>query len=213
MTPTTTLTDLRRDLAEIAVFVSYVLDLGVTVWAEGGGGVDRVVEADREVDERCRSMVTRIAGTHARWELPYAPHVRSLVAATVAAVAIERTGDLAVEVARRGQRAGAPPASGRQALEELLTSGHRVADALGASAAAMRDGDAVKCLEAAEAARAATHGQAVVREDVWQLPRADRTWAAQALLASRCLERAAANAAELAQRVIWAEYGSRPLAA
>lgn len=213
MSPADSLTDIRRDLSEIAVYVSYVIDLSVTVWQDQEIGADRVVDADREVDSRSRLLVERIAGAHTRWELPYAPHVRSLVAATVATVAIERTGDLAVEVAKRARRAGRPPNGASPAIGALVEAGHSVADALGAAAVAIRDADSIKALTAAEMAASAQEQQATVHDIVWRLPDGERTWATQALLASRCLERAAANAAELAERVIWVEYGERTQAA
>lgn len=213
MSPSIALADIRHDLAEIAVYVSYVIDLSVAVWENDGAGAERVIEADHEIDSRSSLLVDRIAGAHTRWELPYAPHVRSLVAATVATVAIERTGDLAVEVAERGRRAGARPDGASAAVEALAKAGHSVADALGAAAAASRDADSVKALDASEKAAAARERQAEVHDIVWRLPVGDRTWATQALLSSRCLERAAANAAELAERVIWVEYGARTQAA
>ena len=152
-------------------------------------------------------------GAHTRWELPYAPHVRSLVAATVATVAIERTGDLAVEVAQRSERAGAQPTGADAATGALVEGGHSIADAFGATAAATRDADPIKALAAAEKAAAARDRQTEVHDIVWRLPSEARQWATQALLASRCLERAAANAVELAERVIWVEYGARTRAA
>ena len=108
---------------------------------------------------------------------------------------------------------GSSQGLGKACAIALAEAGHSVADALGAAAAASRDADSIKALAAAEEAAAARERQADVHDIVWRLPAGDRTWATQALLASRCLERAAANAAELAERVIWVEYGARMQAA
>ena len=91
---------LRDDLAELATVVLAQVERAVAGWEESDPSVAEVVaDTDREVDVRSAALEERILELHRNWSA-FAGDLRLLHVGLIAAVALERVGNLAVQIAR-----------------------------------------------------------------------------------------------------------------
>lgn len=204
---------LRDDLAELAGLVLAQVERAVAGWDESDASVaDGVAATDREVDLRSAALEQRILELHRTWSA-FADDLRLLHVGLITAVALERVGNLAVQIARL---AGSVPPPGpeldpvRQLIREMS---EQAIDALAGAVRAVSRRD----LDAAEDAMREAVGVGPMLDRVLRAvteapsgPRM-RAWSAAAVLVARHLERVANNAGELAARVRFLVTGvSRP---
>jgi phosphate transport system protein len=97
---------LRDGLADLASLVLAQVERAVAGWEEGDpAALERVAEGDREVDARSAALEERVLALHRTWPA-FAQDLRLLHIGLIAAIALERVGNLAVAIARQ---AGAAP--------------------------------------------------------------------------------------------------------
>jgi phosphate transport system protein len=194
---------LQGDLADLATLVLAQVERAVAGWDDSDPSVEETVLAtDREVDMRSAALEERILGLHRNWPA-MAGDLRLLHVGLIAAVALERVGNLAVQIARL---AGAvpPPEEDQAAVRALVREmSQRAVDALAEAV----EGIAREDLEAGE--RAVRDAKRVspmldrVLQAVTVAPSGPsmRAWSAAAVLVARHVERVANNANELGSRV------------
>lgn len=194
---------LRADLGELAALVLAQVERAVAGWDDSDVTAAAAVEAtDAEVDLRSAEIERRILDLHRNWAA-FAGDLRLLHVGLIAAVALERVGNLAVQIARLA--GSVPPAE--PALDPVRTlirrMGDRAVDALADAVRAIARGD----LEAGErAVRDARQVSPMLDQVLREVTRSAsgpgmRAWSAAAVLVARHLERVANNAAELGARV------------
>jgi len=194
---------LRGDLAELATLVLAQVERAVAGWDESDATVaDAVAEADREIDLRSAALEERILGLHRNWAA-FAEDLRLLHVGLIAAVALERVGNLAVQIARL---AGSVPPPGEEMapVRRLIDRmGERAVDALADAVEAIARADQEAGLRAERDARSVGPMLDRVLHEVTQAPSGPsmRAWSAAAVLVARHVERIANNAAELGARV------------
>ena len=124
---------LRDDLAELATVVLAQVERAVAGWEESDPAVAEVVaDTDREVDVRSAALEERILELHRNWSA-FAGDLRLLHVGLIAAVALERVGNLAVQI---GRLAGSvpPPEDELEPVRRLVAQmGERAVDALAQS--------------------------------------------------------------------------------
>lgn len=194
---------LRYDLGDLAGLVLAQVERAVGAWDEADAGVaDLVVGKDREVDQRSTALEERILSLHRNWAA-FAGDLRLLHVGLIVGVALERVGNLAVQIARLA--GSVPPPEIELTPVRLLIKemGERAVDALADAVQAVARGD----LEAGD--RAVRDANAVgpmldrVMQAVTRSPTGPsmRAWSAAAVLVARHVERVANNAAEIGGRV------------
>ena len=160
-----------------------------------------VAEGDREIDLRSSALEARILSLHQNWST-FASDLRLLHVGLIAAVALERVGNLAVSIARLAGSAP-PPEAGAEAAAADRADGRdrdRRPRACGA-------GGGRSDLEAgAQAVRDAARLSPMLDQVLAAVAQAPgepgmRAWSAAAVLVARHVERVANNAAELGARV------------
>ncbi len=194
---------LRSDLAELAAIVLAQVERAVAGWDDSDARVAEVIAAaDVDIDLRSAEIERRILGLHRDWSA-FAGDLRLLHVGLIAAVALERVGNLAVQIARLAGSVP-PPDEALDPVRSLIRAmGERAVDALADAVQAIARGD----LEAGE--RAVADARAVspmldrVLREVTRTASGPgmRAWSAAAVLAARHVERVANNAAELGARV------------
>lgn len=194
---------LREDLAELASLVLAQVERAIAGWDEADASVAAAVEeGDREVDLRSAALEQRILGLHRNWAT-FASDLRLLHVGLIAAIALERVGNLAVQIARL---AGSVPPAGAELepVRRLISRmGERAVDALAAAAQAIARGDLAAGERAMRDSRSVSPMLDSVLRGVTEAaggPRM-RAWAPAAVLVARHVERIANNAGELGARV------------
>ncbi|MGD9573212.1 MAG: phosphate uptake regulator PhoU [Thermoleophilia bacterium] len=194
---------LRQDLGELAALVLAQVERAVAGWDESDASVAAVVEAaDAEIDTRSTEIEQRILDLHRTWTA-FAGDLRLLHVGLIGAVALERVGNLAVQIARLAGSVP-PPEPALDPVRSLIRRmGDRAVDALADAVRAIAKGD----LEAGERAVRDARGVSPMLDEVLRQVTAVatgagmRSWSAAAVLVARHLERVANNAAELGARV------------
>jgi len=193
---------LRAELLEMASLVLNQVEKAVAAWDEVDiAAAEEVIAADEIIDERCLALDHRIYSIQLL-EAPVASDLRLLHVGLIAAVALERVGDLSVAIAGRAgsvRPEGAVPDV--QALIRRMSA--RAVDALARAVQAIAQGNA----DLGEEAAADAQGVRRMLDDVLLAAASapdtpeTRMWSATAVLIGRHLERVANNAAELGGRV------------
>ena len=200
---------LRDDLAELATVVLAQVERAVAGWEESDPGVaESVAETDREVDARSAALEERILELHRNWSA-FAEDLRLLHVGLIAAVALERVGNLAVQIARLAGSVPPPEAEMSTVRGLVARMGERAVDALAESVQAIARGDLGAGERAMREARSVSPMLDGVLRAVTEAAgsSAMRAWSAAAVLVARHIERVANNAAELGARVAFLVTG------
>lgn len=194
---------LREDLADLAALVLAQVERAVAGWDDADATIAEAVGvADREVDLRSAALEERILALHRNWAT-FAADLRLLHVGLIVAVALERVGNLAVQIARLAGSVPPPDADMDPVRRLIEAMGERAVDALAGAVQAVARSD----LDAGERAvrDAASVGPMLERvlQAVTQAPSGPsmRAWSAAAVLVARHVERVANNAAEIGARV------------
>jgi phosphate transport system protein len=194
---------LREDLGELATFTLSQVERAIGGWEDSDPSVvDTVAGGDREIDLRSAALEGRILSLHQNWA-SFASDLRLLHVGLIAAVALERVGNLAVSIARLAGSAP-PPESGSERVRALIAlMGERAIDALALAVQAIARADLDAGDQAVRDARRLSPMLDQVMSAVAQAPGEPgmRAWSAAAVLVARHVERVANNAAELGARV------------
>jgi phosphate transport system protein len=194
---------LREDLGELATFTLSQVERAIGGWEDSDPSVvDTVAEGDREIDLRSAALEGRILSLHQNWA-SFASDLRLLHVGLIAAVALERVGNLAVSIARLAGSAP-PPVTGSERVRALIAlMGERAIDALALAVQAIARADLEAGDQAVRDARRLSPMLDQVMAAVAQAPGEPgmRAWSAAAVLVARHVERVANNAAELGARV------------
>lgn len=194
---------LRSDLAELAAIVLAQVERAVAGWDDSDPTVAAAVLAtDAEVDARSAEIEQRILGLHRNWSA-FAGDLRLLHVGLIAAVALERVGNLAVQIARLAGSVP-PPESTLDPVRSLIRSmGERAVDALADAVQAISQADLAAGERATSDARAVNPMLDSVLREVTRTATGPgmRAWSAAAVLVARHIERVANNAADLGARV------------
>lgn len=194
---------LRDGLADLASLVLAQVERAVAGWEEGDpAALERIAEGDREVDARSAALEERVLALHRTWPA-FAQDLRLLHIGLIAAIALERVGNLAVAIAR--QAGAAPPAAAADSPARGLIRrmSERAVDSLALAVQAISRGDVEAGERAAREARAVGPMLDGVLHAVTSAADGHevRAWSAAAVLVARHIERVANNAAELGERV------------
>jgi phosphate transport system protein len=194
---------LRSDLAELAAIVLSQVERAVAGWDDSDPSAAAAVAAvDAEVDARSTGIEERILALHRDWSA-FAGDLRLLHVGLIAAVALERVGNLAVQIARLAGSVP-PPDEALDPVRSLIRGmGERAVDALADAVQAIARGDLVAGERAVADARTVSPMLDQVLREVTRSATGPgmRAWSAAAVLVARHVERVANNAAELAARV------------
>jgi phosphate transport system protein len=200
---------LRDDLAELATVVLAQVERAVAGWEESDPAVAEVVaDTDREVDVRSAALEERILELHRNWSA-FAGDLRLLHVGLIAAVALERVGNLAVQIARLAGSVPPPEAEMSTVRGLVARMGERAVDALAESVQAIARGDLAAGERAMREARSVSPMLDGVLRAVTEAAGSPgmRAWSAAAVLVARHVERVANNAAELGARVAFLVTG------
>ncbi|MDH3227130.1 MAG: hypothetical protein OEM67_08605 [Thermoleophilia bacterium] len=199
---TTEIDAIRSGLVELASRVLKQIERSVAAWDETDPGLAaEVIALDEEVDNLCAALDWQIYQTQLL-QSPVAGDQRLLHVGLIAAIALERVGDLAVDIS---VAASSVPASGRvPEIQALITKmSARAVDCLVRSIQAIARGDVQLASQAVEESRAVRGmlddllGAASHAGDEPEV----KAWTATAVLVGRHLERVANNGRELGGRV------------
>jgi phosphate transport system protein len=200
---------LREDLGELATLVLAQVERAVAGWEESDDSVAEIVAAtDREVDARSSALEERILELHRNWST-FAADLRLLHVGLIAAVALERVGNLAVQIARLAGQVPPPEAEMSTVRGLVARMGERAVDALAESVQAIARGDLGAGERAMREARSVSPMLDGVLRAVTEAAGSPgmRAWSAAAVLVARHIERVANNAAELGARVAFLVTG------
>jgi phosphate transport system protein len=203
---------LREDLGELATLVLAQVERAVAGWEESDESVAEIVAAtDREVDARSSALEERILELHRNWST-FAADLRLLHVGLIAAVALERVGNLAVQIARLAGQVPPPEAEMSIVRGLVARMGERAVDALAESVQAIARGDIGAGERAMREARSVSPMLDGVLRAVTEAAGSPgmRAWSAAAVLVARHIERVANNAAELGARVAFLVTGETP---
>jgi phosphate transport system protein len=193
---------IRSGLVELASRALKQIERSVAAWEDNDSGLAaEVIALDEEVDNLCAELDWQIYQTQLL-QSPVAGDQRLLHVGLIAAIALERVGDLAVEIS---VAASSVPASGRvPEIEALITKmSARAVDCLARSIQAIARNDVRLASQAVEESRAVRDMLDDVLEAAAQSgdePEV-KAWTAVAVLVARHLERVANNGRELGGRV------------
>jgi phosphate transport system protein len=194
---------LREDLGELATLTLSLVERAIAGWEDSDPSVaEAVADGDREIDMRSAALEARILSLHQNWA-SFASDLRLLHVGLIAAIALERVGNLAVSIARLAGSAP-PPESGSERVRALIDQmGERAIDALALAVQAIARADLEAGGQAVRDARRLSPMLDQVLAAVAQAPGEPgmRAWSAAAVLVARHVERVANNAAELGARV------------
>ncbi len=200
---------LRDDLAELATVVLAQVERAIAGWEEADPSVaELVMETDHEVDARSAALEERILELHRNWGA-FAADLRLLHVGLIAAVALERVGNLAVQIARLAGSVPPPEAEMAAVRGLVARMGERAVDALAESVQAIARGDLGAGERAMREARSVSPMLDGVLRAVTEAAGSStmRAWSAAAVLVARHIERVANNAAELGARVAFLVTG------
>ena len=200
---------LRDDLAELATVVLAQVERAVAGWEESDPSVAEIVaDTDREIDMRSAALEERILELHRNWSA-FAADLRLLHVGLIAAVALERVGNLAVQIARLAGSVPPPEAEMSTVRGLVARMGERAVDALAESVQAIARGDIGAGERAMREARSVSPMLDGVLRAVTEAAGSPgmRAWSAAAVLVARHVERVANNAAELGARVAFLVTG------
>ena len=194
---------LREDLGELATLTLEQVERAIAGWETP---TPRSPRSSPRATARSTCAAPRSRGASSRctrnWST-FASDLRLLHVGLIAAVALERVGDLAVSIARLAGSAP-PPEAGAEAVRRLIAQmGETAIDALALAVQAVARAD----LEAgAQAVRDAARLSPMLDQVLSAVAEAPgepgmRAWSAAAVLVARHVERVANNAAELGARV------------
>lgn len=194
---------LREDLGDLAGLVLAQVERAVAGWDDADAGVAEAVSmADREVDMRSAALEERILALHRNWAT-FAADLRLLHVGLIVAVALERVGNLAVQIARLAGSVP-PPETDLEPVRRLIAAmGERSVDALADAVQAVARSDLDAGVRAVRDAEAVGPMLERVLQAVTQAPSGPsmRAWSAAAVLVARHVERVANNASEIGARV------------
>ena len=194
---------LREDLGDLATLTLSQVERAIAGWEDSDPSVaESVAEGDREIDLRSAALEARILQLHQNWST-FASDLRLLHVGLIAAVALERVGNLAVSIARLAGSAP-PPESGAERVRALIARmGETAIDALSLAVQAVARADQEAGDQAMRDASRLSPMLDQVMSAVAQAPGEPgmRAWSAAAVLVARHVERVANNAAELGARV------------
>lgn len=194
---------LQEDLGELAALTLFQVERAVAAWEDSDASVAEVVaEGDAEIDIRSAALESRILGLHQNWST-FAGDLRLLHVGLIAAVALERVGNLAVSIARLTSSAP-PPENGSEPVRRLIARmGEAAVDSLALAVQAIARADIDAGDRAVRDARRLSPMLDQVMAAVAQAPGEPgmRAWSAAAVLVARHVERVGNNAAELGARV------------
>jgi phosphate transport system protein len=194
---------LHGDLGDLAGLVLAQVERAVAGWDESDAGAAEIVAAtDREVDMRSAALEERILSLHRNWA-SFAADLRLLHVGLIVAVALERVGNLAVQIARLAGSVPPPDDELDPARRLIAEMGERAVDALADAVQAVARGDVEAGERAVRDARSVSPMLDRVLQAVTQAPSGPsmRAWSAAAVLVARHVERVANNAAEIGARV------------
>lgn len=201
--PAASFAALRSELAELAGLVLAQVERAVAGWDDSDPGVaDAVAAADADVDARAAVIERIILGLHRNWAA-FAADLRLLHVGLIASVALERVGNLAVQIARLAGTVP-PPEPALDPVRSLIRRmGERAVDALSGAVQAVARGDITAAERAMADARTVSPMLDQVLREVTRTATGPgmRSWSAAAVLVARHIERVANNAAELGARV------------
>ncbi len=194
---------LRTDLGDLAGLVLAQVERAVSGWDDSDASIaDLVAATDREVDMRSAALEERIMSLHRNWSA-FAADLRLLHVGLIVAIALERVGNLAVQIARLAGSVPPPEAELDSVRRLIAEMGERSVDALADAVQAVARGD----VEAGERAVRDANSVGPMLDRVLQAvtvapsgPRM-RAWSAAAVLVARHVERVGNNAAEIGARV------------
>jgi len=194
---------LREDLGELATLTLAQVERAIAGWEDSDPSVaEAVAEGDREIDLRSAALESRILTLHQNWST-FASDLRLLHVGLIAAVALERVGNLAVSIARLAGSAP-PPETGADPVRRLIARmGEAAIDALALAVRAVARADLEAGDQAVRDAARLSPMLDQVLSAVAQAPGEPgmRAWSAAAVLVARHVERVANNAAVLGARV------------
>ena len=193
---------IRSGLVTLASQVLNQVERAVASWEGTDSALSaEVVAFDEEIDQRCAELDWQIYQTQLL-QSPVAGDQRLLHVGLIAAVALERVGDLAVEIA---VAAGSVPASGKvEDVQALITKmSSRAVDSFDRAVQGIARSDVALAEQAQSESRAVRDMLDDLVEAAAQVPDDDdmKLWSATAVLVGRHLERVANNARELGGRV------------
>jgi phosphate transport system protein len=200
---------LREDLGELATLVLAQVERAVAGWEESDESVAEIVAAtDREVDARSSALEERILELHRNWST-FADDLSLLHLGLIAAVALERVGNHAVQIATLAGQVPPPEAEMSTVRGLVARMGERAVDALAESVQAIARGDIGAGERAMREARSVSPMLDGVLRAVTEAAGSPgmRAWSAAAVLVARHIERVANNAAELGARVAFLVTG------
>jgi phosphate transport system protein len=193
---------LREDLGGLAALCLEQVERAIAGWEDSDPSVaEAVAGGDREVDLRSAALESRILLLHQNWS-SFASDLRLLHVGLIAAVALERVGNLAVSIARLAGSTPPPGAGAEQVRRTIARMGEAAIDALALAVQAIARED----IEAGDRAvrDAGRLGGMLdrVMAGVAEAPGEPgmRAWSAAAVLVARHIERVGNNAAELGAR-------------
>ena len=194
---------LRDDLGDLAGLVLAQVERAVAGWDESDATVAAVVaDTDREVDMRAAALEERILSLHRNWS-SFAEDLRLLHIGLIVAVALERVGNLAVQIAHLAGSVPPPDRDLDPVRSIIAQMGERAVDALAGAVQAVARGDLEAGERAVRDARTLSPMLDRVLQAVTRAPSGPsmRAWSAAAVLVARHVERVANNAAEIGTRV------------
>ncbi len=201
--PATDFARLRDDLGEMAALVLAQVERAVAGWDDSDASIaETVADTDREVDMRSVALEERILSLHRNWA-SFAADLRLLHVGLIVAVALERVGNLAVQIARLAGSVPPPEAELDPVRRLIAQMSERAVDALADAVRAVARGDTEAGERAVRDANAVAPMLDRVMQAVTRAPSGPsmRAWSAAAVLVARHVERVANNAAEIGARV------------
>jgi len=193
----------RVGLGTLCGMVLEAVERAISAWLDGDASLaNEVISADAEIDRRSRELEDEIMGIHLRWSA-FGADLRLLHVGLIEAVALERVGNLAVEIARLTTQTAPPQSDVAHVNDQIRRMGELAVDALAAAAEALARSD----IDAADRARRlSVRAEPMLDRVLTEVSRAfeqetSRRWSASAVLVARHIERVANNAAELGGRV------------
>ncbi len=194
--------EIRSELVELASRALKQIERSVAAWDETDSGLAaEVIALDEEIDTLTAELDWKIYQTQLL-QSPMAGDQRLLHVGLIAAIALERVGDLAVEISVAAS--SVPPSGQVTEIQGLITKmAGRSVDCLARSIQAIARSDVQLASQAVEESRAVRD----MLDDVMDAAARGgdepevRAWTTAAVLVGRHLERVANNGRELGGRV------------
>jgi phosphate transport system protein len=206
------LDDLRVDVVRLGLMATDAIAAGTEALLEADlAGADRVINADRALDDLTHSLEERCYTTLARQQ-PMASDLRMVVAVLRTIHEIERTGDLMVNVAKTTRRLYPVelPDAIRRIIEQM---GHQASIQLRLSIEAFAESDTVRAQALEDMDDVMDDLQRELFRTIFALGRADEAGLQQMVqiaLVGRYYERMADHAVNIGERVNYMVTGEIP---